>query len=103
MAKTTYDDLIPKLLVIVLLMAFVSACSPLGTGSFLHSLWSGKVAGIITGGAGIAIEDQTGKSPLEHVMDEFNPPPPPPVKKVAKKSQGVTWSYENLSKVMNED
>ena len=100
MAKTTYDDLMPKLLVIVLLMAFVSACSPLGTGSFLHSLWSGKVAGIVTGGAGLAIEDQTGKSPLEHVIDEFNPPP---VKKVAKNSQGVTWSYENLSKVMNED
>ncbi|MDB4378403.1 hypothetical protein N9Z41_01400 [bacterium] len=84
-------------------MAFVSACSPLGAGSFLHSLWSGKVAGIVTGGAGLAVEDQTGKSPLEHVMDELNPSTPPTIKKVAKNSQGVTWSYENLSKVMNGD
>lgn len=99
MAKTSNDDLMPKLLLLIVLM--FGACSPIfGVGSFVHSVISGNTVGIITGGAGVAVEETTGKSVTEHVIDGINPP----AKKIKQeKSQGVTWSYENFSKVLNED
>ena len=85
---------------LVLLLVGLSACSPMfGVGSFVHSVITGNTVGIVTGGAGVAVENTTGKSVTDHVLDGLNPPP----EKTKPKDQGVSWSYENLSNVMNED
>ena len=40
-----------------------SGCNPLiGAGSFVHSVLTGNTVGIVTGGAGIAVEESTGKT-----------------------------------------
>jgi len=44
----------------------------------MHSLMTGNTVGTITGGAGIAIQGETGKSVTEHVMDMVKPKPRPP-------------------------
>jgi len=44
------------------LIFLVGACNPLiGAGSFVHSVITGNTVGIVTGGAGIAVEKSTGK------------------------------------------
>ena len=45
------------------------SCNPIfGLGSFVHSVATGNTVGIVTGGAGIAVEEQTGKSITEHIL-----------------------------------
>ncbi len=84
---------------VILLILLLSGCNVLGTGSLFHSMFTGNTVGIATGGAGLAIEENTGKSPLEHILNEINPPP----KKKPKPKEGVSWSYKNFSKVLNEE
>lgn len=63
----------------LILLLFISACNPIvGATSFMHSLMTGNTVGTITGGAGIAIQGETGKSVTEHVMDMVKPKPRPP-------------------------
>ena len=48
----------------------LSGCNPLiGASSFLHSVVTGNTVGIVTGGAGVAVEQTTGKTVGEHVLD----------------------------------
>tara|TARA_B100000989_G_scaffold125635_1_gene93162 strand:- start:4172 stop:4375 length:204 start_codon:yes stop_codon:yes gene_type:complete len=55
---------------VVLLM--LGGCSPLfGVGSLVHSLVTGNTAGIISGGAGLAVEETTGKTVTEHIIDKI--------------------------------
>ena len=45
----------------------LSSCNPIfGVGSFIHSVATGNTVGIVTGGAGIAVKEDTGKSIFEH-------------------------------------
>ena len=51
------------------LIFLVGSCNPLiGAGSFVHSVLTGNTVGIVTGGAGIAVEESTGKSITEHIL-----------------------------------
>jgi hypothetical protein len=53
-------------------MLLITGCNPLvGVGSLIHSLATGNTVGIVTGGAGVAVEHTTGKSISEHVIDEL--------------------------------
>jgi len=66
----------------------LSGCNPiLGVGSFVHSVATGNTVGIVTGGAGIAVEKQTGKSITEHILT--------PKKKKEKPLRGnrIEWIY----------
>ncbi len=66
----------------------LSSCNPmLGVGSFVHSLATGNTVGIVTGGAGIAVEHNTGKSITEHILT--------PRKKKEKPVMGkkIEWVY----------
>jgi len=48
----------------------LSSCNPIfGVGSFIHSVATGNTVGIVTGGAGIAVKEDTGKSILEHFTE----------------------------------
>ena len=59
--------------VAIVLMLLITGCNPLvGVGSLIHSLATGNTVGIVTGGAGVAVEHTTGKSPTEHILDKFN-------------------------------
>jgi len=54
------------------LIFLVGACNPLvGVSSFVHSMATGNTVGMVTGGAGVAVEHTTGKSISEHVIDEL--------------------------------
>ena len=78
----------------------LSACNPLiGVSSFVHSLSTGNALGIVTGGAGIVVEQKTGKSPMEHLADDLIPKPKP---KPIPKDNKLEWSFEKLSTVMNQ-
>ena len=47
----------------------LSSCNPIfGVTSFVHSVVTGNTVGIVTGGAGIAVEHYTGKSITEHIL-----------------------------------
>ena len=66
----------------------LSSCNPIfGLGSFVHSVATGNTVGIVTGGAGIAVEEQTGKSITEHILT--------PKKKKEKSLTGkrIEWIY----------
>ena len=66
----------------------LSSCNPIfGLGSFVHSVATGNTVGIVTGGAGIAVEEQTGKSITEHILT--------PKKKKEKPVMGnrIEWIY----------
>ena len=83
---------------VCLLLCTMCACNPIGTGSFLHSLSTGNSIGIASGFGSIAVEENTGKSVMEHVVDEFNTPvAPAPAEK-----PHIQWSYELLSNAMNQ-
>lgn len=70
----------------LLVLLLISGCNPLlGVGSLVHSLATGNTVGIVTGGAGVAVEHTTGKSPTEHVLDKFNKP------KKDKKDEKIEW------------
>ena len=61
---------------LLLLFLFLSGCNPIiGATSFMHSFMTGNTVGTITGGAGIVIEGQTGKSVTEHVWETIKPTP----------------------------
>ena len=48
----------------------LSGCNPIfGVGSFVHSVATGNTVGIVTGGAGIAVKEDTGKSIFEHFTE----------------------------------
>ena len=71
------------------LIFLVGACNPLiGAGSFVHSVLTGNTVGIVTGGAGIAVEESTGKSITEHILT--------PKKKKEKPVMGkrIEWVYD---------
>ena len=66
----------------------LSSCNPIfGLGSFVHSVATGNTVGIVTGGAGIAVEEQTGKSITEHILT--------PKKKKEKPATGkhIEWIF----------
>ena len=92
---------------IIALAFLLTACNPIiGFSSFVHSLSTGNAIGIVTGGAGIVVEQKTGKSPIEHLADDIMPRPKPKPKsrKYYKDlyTRHVEWSFENLSTVMNQ-
>ena len=61
---------------LLILFLIVSGCNPIiGATSFIHSLVTGNTVGTITGGAGIAIENTTGKSVTELVWESIKPTP----------------------------
>jgi len=71
------------------LIFLVGSCNPLiGAGSFVHSVITGNTVGIVTGGAGIAVEKSTGKSITEHILE--------PQKKKEKPVMGkrIEWVYD---------
>ena len=71
----------------------LSGCNPLnlmGTGSLLHSFITNNTVGMATGTVGIAVEETTGKSPLEHVIGSIDVSP----KKEKLKSKKVIWLYD---------
>tara|TARA_Y100000114_G_scaffold89561_1_gene83118 strand:+ start:1109 stop:1366 length:258 start_codon:yes stop_codon:yes gene_type:complete len=82
---------------VILLFLLLGGCNVLGAGSLMHSVFTGNTVGIVSGGAGIAIEENTGKSPLEHVIAEITP------KKIKTEPDGIIWSYEHFSNVLNEE
>ena len=54
----------------------LSGCNPIfGVTSFVHSVVTGNTVGIVTGGAGIAVKEDTGKSILEHFTEPQNKKP----------------------------
>ena len=85
--------------VAIVLVLLLSGCNVLGTGSFFHSMVTGNTVGTATGVAGLYVEENTGKSPLEHILYSINPPPKPK----PKPKEGIVWSYEIFSKVLNEE
>ena len=87
-----------KMLALATFLTTMVACNPLiGVSSFVHSLATGNTLGIVTGGAGLAIEKKTGKTPLEHIMKETKEKPKP-----VPKDSKLEWSFERLSTVMNQ-
>ena len=62
----------------------------MGTGSLIHSFFTNNTVGIATGTVGIAVEETTGKSPLEHVIGSIDTSP----KKAKLKPEGVIWLYD---------
>ena len=57
-------------------MTALSSCNPIfGVGSFVHSVVTGNTVGIVTGGAGIAVKEDTGKSIFEHFIEPQNKKP----------------------------
>ena len=78
-----------KLTCLIAVMA-TSGCNPLiGAGSFVHSVLTGNTVGIVTGGAGIAVEEHTGKSITEHILT-------PKKKKEQDPAMGkrIEWIYK---------
>jgi len=66
----------------------LSSCNPIfGVSSFVHSVATGNTVGIVTGGAGIAVEEQTGKSITEHILTPKNKKENPAVGK------RIEWIY----------
>mgnify|MGYP003650510707 FL=1 len=58
----------------------LNGCNPIfGVSSFVHSIITGNTVGIVTGGAGIAVEEQTGKSITEHLLRGNKPKEKKPV------------------------
>jgi len=89
---------------IIALAFLLTACNPIfGVGSFVHSVVTGNTVGIVTGGAGMAVKRQTGKTPLEHVMDKTKEKPKPKEYYKDLYTKHVEWSFENLSIVMNQE
>tara|TARA_R110001592_G_scaffold209531_5_gene460712 strand:+ start:1403 stop:1696 length:294 start_codon:yes stop_codon:yes gene_type:complete len=91
-----------KMLALATFLTTMVACNPLiGVSSFVHSLSTGNALGIVTGGAGIVVEQRTGKSPMEHLTGDLMPKPKPKPKPVPKDNK-LEWSFERLSTVMNQ-
>ena len=64
----------------------LSGCNPIfGVTSFVHSVVTGNTVGIVTGGAGIAVKEDTGKSILEHFTE--------PQKKDPVMGKRIEWIY----------
>ena len=64
----------------------LSGCNPIfGVTSFVHSVVTGNTVGIVTGGAGIAVKEDTGKSILEHFTE--------PQKKKPVMGKRIEWIY----------
>tara|TARA_B100001057_G_C22403325_1_gene776785 strand:- start:328 stop:567 length:240 start_codon:yes stop_codon:yes gene_type:complete len=69
----------------LIVLLILGGCSPLfGVGSFMHSLVTGNTAGMVSGGAGIVVKENTGKSIFEHFTE--------PKKPVMGKR--IEWIYE---------
>jgi len=80
---------LPSKIIYILVFLLLGGCSPLfGVGSFMHSLVTGNTAGMVSGGAGIIVKENTGKSILEHFAN--------PDKKLKKSDMGrrIEWVYE---------
>jgi hypothetical protein len=64
----------------------LSSCNPIfGVTSFVHSVVTGNTVGIVTGGAGIAVKEDTGKSIFEHFTE--------PQKKKPVMGKRIEWIY----------
>ena len=64
----------------------LSGCNPIfGLGSFVHSVATGNTVGIVTGGAGIAVKEDTGKSIFEHFTE--------PQKKKPAAGKRLEWIF----------
>lgn len=66
----------------------LSSCNPIiGAGSFVHSVITGNTVGMVSGGAGIAVKQTTGKSITEHILT--------PKKKKEEPNMGkrIEWIY----------
>jgi len=71
---------------ICLIAVTLSGCNPIfGVSSFVHSVVTGNTVGIVTGGAGIAVKEDTGKSILEHFTE--------PQKKKPVMGKRIEWIY----------
>ena len=71
---------------ICLIAVTLSGCNPIfGVSSFVHSVVTGNTVGIVTGGAGIAVKEDTGKSILEHFTE--------PQKKDPVMGKRIEWIY----------
>lgn len=80
---------LPSKIIYILVFLLLGGCSPLfGVGSFMHSLVTGNTAGMVSGGAGIVVKENTGKSIFEHFVN--------PDKKLKKSDMGrrIEWVYE---------
>ena len=72
------------------LFVLLGGCNPIvGVTSFMHSFATGNTFGTITGGAGIVIEGQTGKSVGQHIWEGIRP-----VKKQVKDKK-IQWVFSN--------
>ena len=77
---------LPSKIIYILVFLLLGGCSPLfGVGSFMHSLVTGNTAGMVSGGAGIVVKENTGKSIFEHFVN--------PDKK-SKNARHIEWIYE---------
>jgi len=73
----------------LIVLLILGGCNPiLGLGSFVHSVATGNTVGIVTGGAGIAVEEQTGKSITEHILFPEKKKEKPAV------SKRIEWIHE---------
>lgn len=75
---------------IIYLLTFLllAGCNPvIGVSSFVHSVVTGNTVGIVSGSAGIAVEQTTGKSVTEHVLDGIIP------KEKIQKPKTVQWIF----------
>lgn len=78
----------------LVMLLFLTGCNPIfGATSFFHSLMTGNTVGTISGGAGIAIENHTGKSVAEHVWSSIKP-----IQKYNKNKK--EWAYD-VDKLQN--
>ena len=61
-----------KLFYLIVFALLLNACNPIiGASSLLHSIATGNTVGVVTGGAGVAVEQSTGKTISEHVLDDL--------------------------------
>lgn len=75
----------------IILLFLLTACNPLvGVSSFVHSVATGNTVGIVTGGAGLAVEETTGKSVTEHALGVVLPKPKMSLPKPRPK-QDIEW------------
>jgi len=78
---------VSKIIYLVIFL-LLSGCNPIiGVSSFVHSVLTGNTVGIATGGAGIAVEQTTGKSVTDHVLDGILP------KEKIQKPETVQWIF----------
>ena len=69
----------------------LGACNPLvGAGSFVHSVLTGNTVGVVTGGAGIVVEAESGKSMTDHVLDSIKSKDKKPEPEIGKRIEWVT-------------